>query len=113
MDTSSGIVRVPELDSTATTSLVLSRWFAEKCWYLVLQILEFFILSVLDLRLSSFHVFALTYGGLVLPRQQQFFNLVVLGGSKNLTVSFHIFPFGDDFLRSLYRATGEARKNSS
>ncbi|MBQ80452.1 MAG: hypothetical protein CMJ66_10515 [Planctomycetaceae bacterium] len=42
MDTSSGIVRVPELDSTATTSLVLSRWFAEKCWYLVLQILDLF-----------------------------------------------------------------------
>ena len=66
MDTSSGIVRVAELDGTATTSLVLSRWFAEKCWYLVIQILDFFILSVLDLRLSSFHVFALTHSELVL-----------------------------------------------
>ena len=66
MDTSSGIVRVPELDSTATTSLVLSRWFAEKCWYLVLQIFDLFILSVLNLRLSSFHVFTLTHSELVL-----------------------------------------------
>ena len=47
-----------------------------------------------------------------MPRQQQFFNLVVLGGSKNLTVSFYIVPFGDDFLRRFSGATGDAREKN-